>query len=74
MTQETVKALTDSELAQVVTWAQGEIKLRAEKRKQETIAKIKEMARAVGVSVNVEGVRGRPAKTKSHGGACQTDR
>lgn len=64
MTQETIKALVDGELTQVIAWAQEEIKARAEKRKRETIAKIREMAGAVGVSVSIAGVRGRPAKAK----------
>ena len=62
MTLETVKALSDADLSQVALWAQSEIKTRAERRKQETIAKIKEMAGAVGVSVAIGGVRGRPAR------------
>jgi uncharacterized protein involved in propanediol utilization len=62
MTQDAIRALTDSELSQVATWAQAEIKTRTERRKQETIAKIKEMAGAVGVSVAIGGARGRPAK------------
>jgi len=41
MTQEAVKALSDAELAQVITWEQDEIKTRTEQRKQEAIAKIK---------------------------------
>jgi hypothetical protein len=62
MTQDTVKELGDAELEQVIDWAQGEQKARAEKRKRETIAKIKELAQTVGVSVNIAGTRGRPAK------------
>lgn len=62
MTQDTVRTLTDDQLVQVIAWAQVEQKTRAEKRKQETIAKIKELARASGLSVSVEGVRGRPQK------------
>jgi hypothetical protein len=65
MTQDTVKTLSDGELVQVITGAQDEQKARAAKRKRETIAKIKELARAAGVSVNVEGVRGRPVR-KEH--------
>jgi hypothetical protein len=61
MTQEAVKALTDADLSQVVAWAQAEIKARAERRKQETIAKIRELAGTVGVSVTIAGARGRPA-------------
>ena len=63
MTQESIRALDDSELSQVVAWAQTEIKARTERRKQETIAKIKEMAGAVGVTVAIGGVRGRPVKS-----------
>jgi hypothetical protein len=62
MTQDAIRALTDADLALVVQWAQAEIKARAERRKQETIAKIKELAGAVGVSVAISGVRGRPAR------------
>lgn len=69
MTQETVKALSDGELAEVVAWGQEEIRARAEKRKRDTIAKIKELAGGVGVSVTIDGQRGRPAtglaKTKA---------
>lgn len=62
MTQEAIKALTDGELSQVIAWAQAEIKTRTERRKQETIAKIKELAGTVGVSVAIGGARGRPAR------------
>ena len=66
MTQDAIRTLTDADLSQVVIWAQDEIKARAEKRRQETIAKIKEMAGAVGVSVAIGGVRGRPVGAKAH--------
>jgi hypothetical protein len=66
MTQDAIRALTDADLSQVVVWAQDEIKARAEKRRQDTIAKIKEMAGAVGVSVAIGGVRGRPVGAKAH--------
>jgi len=69
MTIETMRALSDADLSQVVAWAQAEIKARAEKRKQETIAKIKELAGAVGVSVSIGGQRGRPAKPAKSKGA-----
>jgi hypothetical protein len=61
MTQDAVKALSDTELEQVIAWAQDEQKARAERRKRETIARIKELARTVGVSLNIRGTRGRPA-------------
>jgi len=63
MTQDMVKALADGELVQVIAWAQAEQQARAERRKRETIAKIKELAGAVGVSVSIAGVRGRPKKS-----------
>jgi len=44
--------------------AAQEIKTREEKRKQETIAKIKQLAGAVGVSVSIGGARGWPANHK----------
>jgi len=65
MTQESIRALTDGELSQVVAWAQVEIKARTERRKQETIAKIKELAGTVGVSVAIGGVRGRPKTVRA---------
>ena len=74
MTQETVRALSDSELAQVIAWGQNEVKARAEKRKRETIAKIKELAGAVGVSVAIGGQRGRPASRNSGPSLPKTER
>jgi hypothetical protein len=65
MTQETVKALSDGDLSQVITWAQEEIRTRTERRKQEAIAKIKALASQVGVSVSIAGVRGRPARIRT---------
>jgi hypothetical protein len=64
MTQETVRALSDVDLSQVITWAQEEIKTRTERRKQEAIAKIRALASQVGVSVSIAGTRGRPARMK----------
>jgi len=49
------KALSDSELLQVIAWAQGEQKAREQRRKQETIAKIKELARSVDVGSRLRG-------------------
>jgi hypothetical protein len=65
MTQETVKALSDADLSQVITWAQDEIKTRTEQRKQEAIAKIKALASQAGVFVSIAGVRGRPARIRT---------
>jgi len=74
MTQETVRALSDGELAQIIAWGQEEVKARAEKRKRETIAKIKELAGAVGVSVIIDGQRGRPATGLAKTKALESER
>jgi hypothetical protein len=65
MTLETVKALSDAELAQVVVWAQDEIKTRTERRRQEAIATIKSLAAQNNISVSIAGLRGRPARTRT---------
>ena len=65
MTQETLKALTDSEISQVIAWGQAELAARMEQRKQDAIAKIRELAATVGVTVAIDGVRGRPRKARS---------
>jgi hypothetical protein len=64
MTQETVRTLADKELTQVIAWAQDEQRVRAEQRKHDTIAKIKEIAGAAGISVSIHSKRGRPKKAK----------
>jgi hypothetical protein len=65
MTQETLKALTDSEISQVIAWGQAELAARMEQRKQDAIAKIRELAATVGVTVAIDGVRGRPRKARA---------
>jgi len=65
MTQETAWALADEDLMQVIAWAQDEQQARAEQRKHDTIAKMKEMAGAAGVSVSIHSKRGRPSKAKT---------
>jgi hypothetical protein len=62
MTLETVKALSDAELSQVELWLQDEKKSRAERRKEDAIARIKALAESVGIKVAIGGVRGRPAR------------
>jgi len=64
MTPETVKALSDVELSQVEVWIQDEKKSRAERRKEDAIAKIKVLAESVGIKIAIGGVRGRPARIK----------
>jgi len=72
MTQDMVKALSDGELEQVITWTQDEQKARTARRKRETIARIKELAKVVGVSVNIAGVPGRPRTSKSRTGRSKS--
>jgi hypothetical protein len=64
MTLETVKALSDAELSQVEVWVEEEKKQRAERRKEDAIAKIKALAETVGIKVAIGGVRGRPPRMK----------
>ena len=64
MTLETLKALSDVELSQVEAWLQDEKRSRAERRKEDAIAKIKALAESVNIKVAIGGVRGRPARIK----------
>jgi putative exporter of polyketide antibiotics len=65
MMQDNVQALSDAELVNVIKLAQEEQRVRAQKLKRDTIARIKELAQIVGVSVNIEGTRGKPARALS---------
>jgi hypothetical protein len=62
ITDEAIRSLTDEELNRVVDSGKQEQKARAERKKQETIARIRELAGAVGVRVAIGGARGRPVK------------
>lgn len=66
ITAEAIKSLSDDELARFVEAGKGEQKTRAERKKQETIARIKELAGTVGVRVAIGGARGRPVKARAH--------
>jgi hypothetical protein len=63
MNDDTLKTLSDNELAQFIVKAQAEIAARTRKRKEDAIARIKELAGAAGVSVSIKGARGRPAQS-----------
>jgi hypothetical protein len=65
ITAEVIKSLSDDELARFVEAGKGEQKARAERKKQETIARIKELAGTVGVRVAIGGARGRPVKARA---------
>lgn len=58
--EDLLKTLNDAELAAFVAAGQVEIAAREKRRKEEAIAKIRELAGAAGLSVAIEGARGRP--------------
>jgi hypothetical protein len=62
ITLEAIRALSSSQLEVVEGWVRDERKARTERHKQETLAKIRELARSIEVGIKIEGVRGRPAK------------
>jgi hypothetical protein len=67
MTQDALRELSDAELSQVMTWAQAELAARRERRKLDAVAKIRELAAGVGVTVAIGGVRGRPKRVRLPG-------
>jgi hypothetical protein len=67
MTEQAIRTLVDQDLTQVIVWAEDELRLRAEKRKHDTIAKIRELAGTVGLSIAINSKRGRPPKAKTEG-------
>jgi hypothetical protein len=67
ITVEAIKTLPDDELDRFITDAVEEKRVRTERDKQATIAKIRQMAAVVGVRVAIGGARGRPAKVRAHG-------
>ena len=67
ITVETIKTLPDDELDWFIAAAAQEKKERTEREKQATIARIRELAGAVGVRIAIGGARGRPAKPRSAG-------
>lgn len=68
ITVEAIKNLPDDELAKLVEAGRQEQKDRAERKKRETIARIRELADAVGVRIAIGGAKGRPVKAKPTGG------
>ena len=66
MNEDSIKALGDPELTRFVILAQAELVARARKRRDDAIAKIKELAGANDIPISIKGTRGRPpAKTPS---------
>lgn len=67
ITEEAIKSLPDDELNRFVDAGKQEQKARAERKKQETIARIRQLAGSVGVRIAIGGARGRPVKARAHG-------
>jgi hypothetical protein len=65
ITPEVVRGLPDDELARFIGVGVEEQRARAERKKKETIERIKELAGSVGVRIAIGGARGRPAKVKA---------
>ena len=72
ITAETIKNLPDDELARLLETGKQEQKERAERKKRETIARIRELAGAVGVRIAIGGARGRPVKANPANGKALT--
>jgi len=70
ITLEGIRALSPNQLELVEGWVRDERKARTERHKQETLAKIRELARSIEVGIKIEGVRGRPAKAMADSGAA----
>jgi hypothetical protein len=66
ITQEAVKDQSDEQLRQIIAWSQCELAERQEKRRQDAIAKIREIAGAVGVTVTI-GEKGRARRGRPPG-------
>jgi len=71
ITLEGIHALSSSHLELVEGWVRDERKARTEKHKQETLAKIRELARCIEVGIKIAGVRGRPARAIADSGSAK---
>ncbi len=70
ITVETIKGLSDDELAKLVDAGKQEQKERSDRKKRETIARIRELAETVGVRIAIGGARGRPVAKPPNGKAA----
>lgn len=64
VTTETIKSLSDNELDRLGDAVMEEKRARKERHKQETIARIRELAGVIGVTVSIGAARGRPKNGK----------
>ncbi|HTR34984.1 MAG TPA: H-NS family nucleoid-associated regulatory protein [Bryobacteraceae bacterium] len=67
---DTIKSLADDELDRLISAAQRERADRAERKRQETIARIRELAETVGIQVAIGGAKGRKPRTKPARGSA----
>ena len=74
MISEQSTQLKDDDLSQIVKLAEAELRKRTERRRQDAITKIREIASTAGVTVTISGSRGRPAKVKSPGKTAPTEK
>lgn len=63
-TEDSIKAMTDKDLSAFILVAQAEKARREQQRKDETIAKIRALAGAEGLTVSIAGLRGQRPRTK----------
>lgn len=64
VTTETVKSLSDDELDRLIDTAAKEKNAREERRREETIARIRELADTISITVTIGAARGRPKTVK----------
>jgi hypothetical protein len=68
ITQDIIKSISTTHLELVKHWIADEEKARSDKHKQETVTRIKELARSINVGLKIERTRGRTAKNSIHQG------
>lgn len=69
-----IESMKDDEITELISTGQAVLKAREERRKQEAITKIKEIAASQHLSVHFDGQRGRPPKVKTDGKEARNGR
>lgn len=59
-----ITTMSDTDLATFAAAAQAELESRRQKRRDDAIARIRAMAGEAGLTVAIEGARGRPPRTR----------
>ena len=65
ITQEQIEALSAEQFNQVKGWVLEDDKVRTEKHKQETLARIRALARSAHIDIRIIGARGRTANQRN---------